>query len=54
LALRKLTKAAAPRGQWRAFYLLPDDLEQSGGVTALTTTNGLQIFLDQDAGLETP
>jgi hypothetical protein len=31
-------------GQWRAFYLLPEHLEQSGDVTALTTTNGLQIF----------
>ena len=45
---------AAPWGQWRAFYLLSKKLEQSGAVTAPTTTNGLQIFPDQDFGLETP
>jgi hypothetical protein len=44
---------AAPWGQPRAFYLLPEHLEQSGDVTALTTTNGLLIFPDQDSGLET-
>jgi hypothetical protein len=33
-------------GQWRVFYLLPEIPEQSGDVTALTTTNGLQIFPD--------
>jgi len=47
-------RPAAPWGQWRAFYLLSKKLEQSGAVTAPTTTNGLQIFPDQDFGLETP
>ena len=44
-------RPTAPWGQWRAFYLLPEKLEQSGDVTALTTTNGLQSFPDQDSGL---
>jgi hypothetical protein len=29
-------------GQRRGFYLLPKDLEQSGEVTALTTTNAIK------------
>ncbi len=32
-------KPAAPWGQQRAFYLLPEDLEQSGDVIASATTD---------------
>jgi hypothetical protein len=34
---------AAPQGQSRAFYLLPEHSEQSGDVTALTTTIAINV-----------
>jgi hypothetical protein len=54
LAITQLAKSPPHLGQWLAFYLLPEHLEQSGDVTALTTTSGSQLFPDQDSGLETP
>ena len=37
-------KFAAPWGQRRAFYLFPEDLEQSGDVIAAATTNAMWLM----------
>jgi hypothetical protein len=42
-------KPAAPRGQRRAFYLLPKDPEQSGDVIAAATTNAVWVMQTMDA-----
>jgi hypothetical protein len=39
-------------GQWRAFYLLRENLEQSGGVIAVAATDAINVVRRNSAGSE--